>query len=76
MLICTTHSVVNLEQSHPTSSLWDIVAHRTVLVLRKSTTSDKNYLPGENICNITEPGVAKNLCSSKLDQHWESEQLA
>lgn len=75
MLISTTHSVVNLEQSHPTGSLRDIVAHRIVLVLRTTTTSDKNYLPCENICNITQPAVVKKQCSPQLDQHWESEHL-
>lgn len=30
MLIGTTHSVVNLEQSYPTGRLWDFVAYRTV----------------------------------------------
>lgn len=75
MLITTTHFVGNLEQTLPTGSLWDIVAHRIVLVLRTTTTSDKNYLPWENICNITQPTVVKKLCSMRLDQCWESEQL-
>lgn len=55
MLIGTTHFMGNLEQNHPTGSLQDTVAHETILVLKATTTSEKNYLLWENICSVTQP---------------------
>lgn len=57
----------NLEQNHPADSLRDIVVPRPVLVLRTTTTSDKNYFPLENICDMTHPTVVRKLCSMKVN---------